>query len=61
VIKSLLIYATQIFAVAAVGYVLWYFLYGTPDVPFFVWILICVGAGLLGLIPYLLWSLWQAR
>ena len=51
--KSLLVYASQVVVIALVGYSLWYLIYGKPDVPLFVWVLICVGAGLLGLIPYL--------
>ncbi len=52
--KSMLVYASQVVVVALAGYSLWYLMYGKPDVPLFVWILICVGAALLGLIPYLL-------
>lgn len=44
-------FALQTTAVAILGYVLWWVLYGRPDIPFLVWIMICSVAGLLGLIP----------
>jgi hypothetical protein len=51
--KSVLVYAAQVVTVAVVGYALWYFLYGKPDVALPVWLLICVAAAALGLTPYL--------
>ena len=61
VIKSVLVYALQVAVIAIVGYALWYLIYGNPSVPFFVWILICIGAGLLGLVPYLLGAFGRGR
>jgi hypothetical protein len=60
-IKSLLVYAAQVVTVAVVGYGLWYFLYGKPDVALPVWFLICVGAAALGLIPYFVSAIAKRR
>ena len=49
--KNLLVYASQVVVTAVVGYALWYLFYGEPKVPFLVWVLICIGAGLLVTCP----------
>lgn len=46
-------FALQVITVAVLGYLLRWVLYGGPAIPFFAWIVICLVAGGLGLIPYM--------
>lgn len=59
--RRLLIYAIQVVAVAMVGYLAWYVLYGGPDMSLSVWLLICILAAALGLVPYVLSGLLRRK
>lgn len=52
--NSLLIYLAQICVIAVLGYIAWYLLNGRPNFSFISWFLVCLGAALVGLVPYLL-------
>ena len=60
-LRSLLRYGAQIAVVAFVGYVIWYWAYGKPNVPLGAWLVICLFAALIGLIPYAIGAFLRRR